>query len=332
MRRMRQHVASVCGAYASKLLVQMAHTLAKSCKKEFLQAYAAHAVANCQRMWNLRQHFASVCGACGSNLLAQTAHTLANCQHMRRIRQHFASVDGACGSQNKRVYSENAYQRRRRMRQHFASECGCKLLTQMAHTVAIWQRMRRMRQQIASVDGAYGSNQQFASACSSKLLAQTACQRTRRMRQQNRVKLCVLLAQMAHAVALCQRMRQHFASVDGAYGSNLLQRRRRMRQLKQNGQYLTHLYQMKIFISALKSPTYIDFMIKKSLKSKTSKSHTWAPLSALQPGSYGKQLDSQIQKKSSIRQYTTFLEPTSFELCLPTTFTENFILLPARPR
>jgi len=34
----------------------------------------------------------------------------------------------------------------------------------------------------------------------------------------------------------------------------------------------------KNFISALKSPTYRDFMIKKSLKSKTSKSHTWAPL------------------------------------------------------
>jgi hypothetical protein len=34
----------------------------------------------------------------------------------------------------------------------------------------------------------------------------------------------------------------------------------------------------KNFISALKSPTYIDFMIKKSLTSKTSKSHTWAPL------------------------------------------------------
>jgi hypothetical protein len=36
----------------------------------------------------------------------------------------------------------------------------------------------------------------------------------------------------------------------------------------------------KNFISALKSPTYVDFMIKKSLKSKTSKSHTWAPLRA----------------------------------------------------
>ncbi len=36
-----------------------------------------------------------------------------------------------------------------------------------------------------------------------------------------------------------------------------------------------------IFISALKSPTYIDFMIKKSLKSKTSKSHTWAPLNII---------------------------------------------------
>jgi hypothetical protein len=36
----------------------------------------------------------------------------------------------------------------------------------------------------------------------------------------------------------------------------------------------------KTFILALKSPTYRDFMIKKSLKSKTSKSHTWAPLNA----------------------------------------------------
>jgi hypothetical protein len=35
----------------------------------------------------------------------------------------------------------------------------------------------------------------------------------------------------------------------------------------------------KHFILALKSPTYRDFMIKKPLKSKTSKSHTWAPLS-----------------------------------------------------
>ncbi len=34
----------------------------------------------------------------------------------------------------------------------------------------------------------------------------------------------------------------------------------------------------KTFILALKCPTYRDFMIKKSLKSKTSKSHTWAPL------------------------------------------------------
>ncbi len=37
----------------------------------------------------------------------------------------------------------------------------------------------------------------------------------------------------------------------------------------------------KNFISVLKSPTYIDFMIKKSLKSKTSKSHTWVPKSEI---------------------------------------------------
>ncbi len=37
---------------------------------------------------------------------------------------------------------------------------------------------------------------------------------------------------------------------------------------------------VKIFISTLKSPTYRDFMIKKSLKSNRSKSHAWAPLTS----------------------------------------------------
>ncbi len=37
----------------------------------------------------------------------------------------------------------------------------------------------------------------------------------------------------------------------------------------------------KNFISALKSSTYRDFMIKKLSKSKTSKSYTWVPLSGL---------------------------------------------------
>ncbi len=100
------------------------------------------------------------------------------------------------------------------------------------------QRMRRMRLQFASACG----------ACGSKLLAQTAhtieiCQRTRRMWQQNRVKLCVLLAQTAHMVANCKRMRrmrQHFAS-ETAHAVAICQRRRRMRQLKQNCQHLTHL-------------------------------------------------------------------------------------------
>ncbi len=42
----------------------------------------------------------------------------------------------------------------------------------------------------------------------------------------------------------------------------------------------------KHFILALKSPTYRDFMIKKLLKSKISKSHTWAPLSIVQMAQY----------------------------------------------
>jgi hypothetical protein len=35
-----------------------------------------------------------------------------------------------------------------------------------------------------------------------------------------------------------------------------------------------------MFISAPNSPTYRDFMTKKSLESKRSKSHTWAPFKA----------------------------------------------------
>ncbi len=125
-----------------------------------------------------------------SNLLAQTAHAVAKTiGYTRRTR---ISVDVAFGST---------------------------LLAYAVYAGANCQRRRRIWQQFASVCG----------ACSSKLLAQTAhtvaiCQRTRRKRQQNRVKLCVLLAQTAHMVANCKRMqcmRQHFAGVDGAYGSNL---------------------------------------------------------------------------------------------------------------
>jgi hypothetical protein len=50
----------------------------------------------------------------------------------------------------------------------------------------------------------------------------------------------------------------------------------------------------KTLILALKSPTYRDFMIKKkSLKSKTSKSHTWAPLNEY---GFKPEFESQVQK------------------------------------
>ncbi len=206
MRRMQQHVASVCGAYASKLLAQTAHTLAKSLKMSF-----------CKRMLRMRLHIASVCGACSSTLLAYAALTLANCQRMPRIRQHFASVDGACGSQNKRVYSQKAYQRRRHMRQRFDSVCGCKLLAQTVHTVAICQCMQRMRQQIASVDGAYGSNLLAYTAHAVAKPCKIVC-----FPSVDGAHGSKLQAYAAHAVALCQRrrsIRQQFASVDGACGS-----------------------------------------------------------------------------------------------------------------
>ncbi len=167
-------------------------------------------------MRRMRQHFASICCACGSNLLAQTVHTVANCKQMHRIRQHFASVDGAYGKnlfhrlkKTGITFIFGVGQRRRRMRQHLATVCGCKLLAQTAHTVAICQSMRRMRQQFASVDGAYGSN----------LLAQTA------HAVANPCKIvCFASVDGAYGSKLLVygRMRQHFASVDGAYGSKLL--------------------------------------------------------------------------------------------------------------
>ncbi len=64
----------------------------------------------------------------------------------------------------------------------------------------------------------------------------------------------------------------------------------------------------KNFISALKSPIYIDFMIKKLLKSKTSKSHTWAPLNL-----------GSLHHKMKMRAVKYFLERRSplypFSLC-----------------
>ncbi len=82
------------------------------------------------------------------------------------------------------------------------------------------QCMRRMRQHFASVCCAQGST----------LLAHTVhmvayCQRTRRMRYHNCVKMGFLQAYAAHAVASCQRrqrMRQQIASICFAYCSNLL--------------------------------------------------------------------------------------------------------------
>ncbi len=241
MRHMRQHFASVCGACGSTLLLNAAHTL-----------------ANCQRMWRIRQQnrvkmtfcksmlrmrlqITSVYGACGSTLLAYAAHAVATCQRRRCIRQQIARVCAAYGS-TLLAWTAHAVARTkgytRRMCIRVEGACGSTLLAYAAHTIAICQRRQRIRQQFSSVCG----------ACGSKLLAQTAhtvaiCQCTRRMRQQNRVKLCVLLTQTAHTVANCQRMRrmrQHFASLYGACGSNLLAQRL-MWQLKQNGQYLTHL-------------------------------------------------------------------------------------------
>jgi hypothetical protein len=52
----------------------------------------------------------------------------------------------------------------------------------------------------------------------------------------------------------------------------------------------------KNFNSALKSPTYRDFVIKKLLKFKTSKSHTWPPLSQVQNLCSSKELRIVTQK------------------------------------
>ena len=127
------------------------------------------------------------------------------CQRMRCMRQHFASICGACGSM---------------------------LLAYAAHTQANCQRRRRIRQQIASVCAAYGST----------LLALTRMRQLKKDR--NNVYIWSWLAQTAHAVALCQHVRLQIASVDDTVAPHtvaLCQRRRHMRQLKQNGQYLTHL-------------------------------------------------------------------------------------------
>ncbi len=211
-QRMRQHFDSVCGACSSTLLAQAEHTLANCqrrrrtrqqyrvkmsfCKRtcacgSTMLAYAVYAVATCQRRRHIRQQIASVCAAYGSTLLAQTAHAVEKpCKNLFHCWLELVSVDGACVS-TLLEYEAHAVancQHRQRRRQQFASICGSNLLAQTSHTVAI-------------------------------------CQRTRRIQQQNRVKLCVLLAQTAHTVANCQRMRhmrQHFASVDSAYGSNLL--------------------------------------------------------------------------------------------------------------
>ncbi len=97
-----------------------------------------------------------------------------------------------------------------------------------------------------------------------------------------------LLAQTAHAVAKpCKIV--CFASVDGACGSTLLAyvahavaKCQYAHAVAKTKWPVSHpsVKNVKKIISALKSPTYRDFMIKKLLKSQTSKSHSWAPLRA----------------------------------------------------
>ncbi len=118
---------------------------------------------------------------------------------------------------------------------------GSKLLAYASHTVAICKRMLHIRQQFASIHCAYGNKSSnilcFAGVC------------------------CVcgsqLLAYAVHAVAHiahCQRilrMRQQFATVDGACGS-----KNKMARIS------PICKKCKIFISSLKSPAYRDFMLK----------------------------------------------------------------------
>ncbi len=148
--------------------------------------------------------------AYGNNLVAYMAHAVAKpCKNLfHRLKKTGITFKFGVG------------QRRRRTRQHLASVCGvcgCKLLAQTAHTVAICQCMRRMRQQFASIDGAYSSN----------LLAYTAHVVAKPYKivcfaSVDGAYGSKLLVYAAHAVALCQqrqRIRQQFDSVDGACGS-----------------------------------------------------------------------------------------------------------------
>ena len=136
--------------------------------------------------------------------------------------------------------------------------CGSTLLAHTVLTVANCQRMLRIRQQFACICCVYGSN----------LLAYTEHTVT------NPQIYCALLAYAAHAAANCQsmlHMRQQFARVDGTCGSKIKMARISLICKK-----------CKIFISSLKSSNYRDFMIlKKSLKSKRSKSHIGAPLNSI---------------------------------------------------
>ncbi len=81
--------------------------------------------------------------------------------------------------------------------------------------------MHRIWQHFASVDGAYGSN---LLAYSEHAVAKP-CKNLFRCLKKSGITIWSCLAQTAHAVALCQRMRRmqlQIASIDGAYGSNLL--------------------------------------------------------------------------------------------------------------
>jgi hypothetical protein len=101
------------------------------------------------------------------------------------------------------------------------------------------------------------------------------------------------------------RMRLQFASIDGACGSN-----NKMARISPISK------KCKIFISSLKSPIYRDFMIKKSLKSKRSKSHTWAPLRKKEMGRVRIQNLSKVNTLEKSDQHTRANPKKKFWRCI----------------
>ncbi len=146
MRRLRQHFATACAAYTSKVLPHAPSTLAKH---TILHGFATTCAVYASNLLPHAPHSLAICYACDVYVSNLHPHTIAICYRMRHIRQQSATACAAYAS-NLQAYAPHTLANLQAYAQHTLPK------THFYNTLVCY-RMRHLRQQFATVCAAYAS-------------------------------------------------------------------------------------------------------------------------------------------------------------------------------